>query len=726
MLAVQPHWQARTARALLACAAIAAISAPASASRVPAGPESGLMPMAFGRYRFELPRSWPVIELSGHQHTCVRFDRRAVYVGTPGRDQSCPAGLVGTTQSLLIQRGPARAARSAVEDQAARQITATGPGISVTATFGNDPRQIYRILRSASLPEPVVKAPQVSRLTAAGLPARVTNYHGLGFDACTAPSAAYMRAWRRHSPYRAVGIYIGGSDRACAQPNLTRSWLMRETDAGWHFMPMYVGPQAEYGELSAPVRQGVAAGTDAVAQAEVLGFRPGTPLYYDMEAYPARQSAAALSFLSAWTVTIHQLGYSSGVYSSSGSAVEGLAKQYFTGAYAMPDVIYDALWNGSADTVDPVIGPGEWPGHRRLHQFNGNTTQAFGGDTINIDQDYLNVSVPSVGGAGTPEASPSVRGSGGIVDVFYRGAGDRLWQVRYRPGAGWAAPVDLGGSVRSGPTAVRPGGGRLEVFYQGTDGDLWQAAYRPRTGWGQVRLRRMGTLGGAPSAVAGPDGVIDVFWKGSADRQLWHARFTPGGGWRGPQRLGGSLAASPSPVQPQPGRIEVFWEGTDRRLWYLASKGSAWGRPVRLRTGPLGGLPAAAPEPDGAVDVFWRGVGRPDLWLAAASPDGSWSAPQDLRGRVSLAPFPVAPASGLIRVFWRGRDGRLWMTVHRPRTGWLAPVRLPMGRLGSGPVVTIGGNRRKVDVLWRGRGGALWSASLQSGGSWAGPLRIGG
>ncbi len=726
MLAIKPQWRALTAGVLIAYAAIAAIAGPVSASRGSEGLASGLMPMAFGGYRFELPHTWPVINLSAHRRTCVRFDRRVVYLGTPGRNQSCPARLVGTTEALLIQPGPARAARSAVEDQVARQITVTAPRIRVTATFGRDPGLIHQILRSAALPAPVIRAPQVSQLTSVRLPARVTSYRGMGFDACAAPSTAYMRAWRRHSPYRAIGIYIGGSDRACAQPNLTRGWLRRETGAGWHFIPMYVGPQAEYGELSSPAAQGAAAGADAVAQAELLGFRRRTPLYYDMEAYPPDQATAALTFLSAWTVMVHQLGYASGVYSSSGSGIEDLASQYFTGAYAMPDVIFDALWNGSPDTVDPVFGPGEWTGHRRLHQYSGNVTQTFGGDSINVDLDYLNVRRHSLGGAGTPQASPSVRGGGGAVDVFYRGPGQRLWLAADRAGTGWAAPSDLGGSLRSGPTAVRPGGGRIYVFYQGTDGDLWQAAYRPRAGWRRLRLGRMGVLGGAPAAVAGPDGVIDVFWAGSAHHELWHARFAPGSGWRGPQRLGGSVVGGPSPAEPLPGRIDVFWKGADHGLWYVTSRGSAWGKPARLAAGPLGGSPVAAPEPDGAVEVLWRGAGQADLWVAAASPGGRWSAPRDLGGNVSLAPFPVAPAPGVIRVFWRGRDGGLWLAVHRPRVGWLAPARLPMGRLGSGPVVTVGGSATSTDVSWRGRGGAIWSASLRSGGRWTGPVRISG
>ena len=80
------------------------------------------------------------------------------------------------------------------------------------------------------------------------LPATAASYTGQGFDACTAPSAAVMKTWLRLSPYRAVGIYLGGADRACAQPNLTAGWVRLQQAAGWHFMPIYVGPQASFGQ----------------------------------------------------------------------------------------------------------------------------------------------------------------------------------------------------------------------------------------------------------------------------------------------------------------------------------------------------------------------------------------------------------------------------------------------------------------------------------------------
>ena len=52
-----------------------------------------------------------------------------------------------------------------------------------------------------------------------------------------------MSAWGA-SPYRAVGIYVGGANEACAQPNLSPSWVAQESAAGWVLLPIYVGLQA--------------------------------------------------------------------------------------------------------------------------------------------------------------------------------------------------------------------------------------------------------------------------------------------------------------------------------------------------------------------------------------------------------------------------------------------------------------------------------------------------
>jgi hypothetical protein len=379
-------------RSMAAVAVVAALAAPVS-HQPAASVSAAFQPVTYRGYTFDVPSSWLVVRL-GSSETCVRFDVSVVYLGNPAADQACPSLLVGTTQALLIQPGPKSSAQSSVENQVAREITVTAPLIKVTAKYDTDPSQVQQILSSASLPKAVIHAPDPTEAPAAvpALSSSVASYIGLGFDTCAAPSAAYMKAWRSNSPYRAIGVYIGGSDEACAQPNLTKGWLTKQAAAGWHFMPMYVGPQAEFGELGRhPGHQGQAAARDAVAQAERLGFGAGTPIYYDMEAYPPRKTGKALRFLTAWTSWLHTFGYKSGIYSSSSAAVTALAHQYTTGRYALPDVMFDALWNGKANTSDSVMRATEWSSHRRVHQFSGNDSKNYGGDSINIDRDYLNV-----------------------------------------------------------------------------------------------------------------------------------------------------------------------------------------------------------------------------------------------------------------------------------------------------------------------------------------------
>jgi hypothetical protein len=686
-----------------------------------------------------------VVDLRKSGRTCVRFDRHVIYLGNPSVNQSCPSLLIGTTESVLIQPAAAKARPSATENKVARQISVTIPRIKVTATFDFDPGQIFRILASASLPAPVIRTPHparagqaaarpITRAKRAGaakagpaLTAQAANYHGLGFDACTAPSAAYMKAWRAHSPYRAIGVYVGGSDKACAQPNLTSAWLRNEAAAGWHFLPLYVGPQAGFGELMAPAKQGRAAASDAVMQAERLGFSARTPIYYDMEAFAPSRTGNALRFLSAWTTRLHALGYSSGIYSSSSSGIAVLSQQYSGHKYAMPDVIYDALWNGKKNTSDLVFKAGQWANHQRVHQFAGNVVRTFGGDTINIDRDFLNVNLPVPGG--TPQASPAVIQPNGVIDVFYRGSGSKLWYVRFNPGSGWAAPVALANSVESAPSVVNRGPGQVDVFYQGPHGHLWQVAHRSGGRWSPpIELAKMGVIGGPPSAVAQGNGVIDIFWKGSADLNLWQGEFSPASGWTGPHHVGGTLDSNPSPVESTPGTLQVFWKGTDSSLWSVTRHlGGSWTKPKSLGMGPLGGPPQATAAPSGAAQVFWRGSGtNTQLWYGSFTPGQGWKGPNHLGGSLSGTPTPMTSAAGPIRIFFRGQDGHLWQTRGTPASGWHGPVRQSVGPIGDTPFVAVGNSQSSIGVFWKsGSGdGQLWFASLE-GSTWTKPRAVG-
>ncbi len=374
-------------------------------------------------YRIDVPATWPVFDLSSNPTACVRFNRHAVYLGRPGSAQRCPAHAVGRTEAILIEPLTARAASPAAGASLGASLTGgsvtrlvvPARGVTVTATWAGHRQTVARALHRRSLPVPA--AHQVARSASAGRRGRAQAaavYTGLGFDACTAPSTSTMAAWGA-SPYHAVGIYLGGADSACSQPNLTPAWVSQQTAVGWHLIPTYVGLQAPSnscgcagivpGKASA---EGTAAALDAVQRAQALGIGAGSPIYDDMEAFPlsASNNKAVLAFLSAWTTQLHASGYVSGVYSSSNSGIHLLASQTGT-AFLEPDDIWVANWNGQQSTSDPNLPAGDWASHQRLHQYLGGHNATYGGVTLDIDSDYLDGATAGTPVTLTPTPTPT-------------------------------------------------------------------------------------------------------------------------------------------------------------------------------------------------------------------------------------------------------------------------------------------------------------------------------
>jgi hypothetical protein len=335
------------------------------------------------------PASWPVYRLSAHPGMCVRLDRRAVYLGTPGARQRCPANAIGRRRAIVLDPGAARlAARS--------------------SALATTPRALPRASSAAG------------------------SFTGLGFDACSTPSPQTMSAWSS-SPYRALGIYIGGVNRACTQPNLTSAWVTAEVGAGWHPIPLYVGLQAPTSSCSGCAKlssnqasaQGTAAANDAVEEAARVNIGAGSPIYFDMEGYTPGSSAtrATLTFLSAWTSRLHVLGYVSGVYSSSASGIADLASEVDTG-YLEPNDLWTANWNGEDNSADPYLSSSDWASHQRIHQYRGANNETYGRVTMNIDNDYVEGATVGAASSAPPPSPPltisSVEAAGGAVSVGLR------------------------------------------------------------------------------------------------------------------------------------------------------------------------------------------------------------------------------------------------------------------------------------------------------------------
>lgn len=238
------------------------------------------------------------------------------------------------------------------------------------------------------------------------------NFTGRGFDQCEAPSQTKMTAWRKSSPYRAAGIYISGSLRFCQkQTNLTPTWVNTQLAAGWRLLPIHLGAQAscttrdryQQNKISAdPTNtyaqaraQGRAEAREAVTAAQRLGIVAKSTLYYDLEAFNAKIETckwSSLWFLSAWTNQIHSLGYVSGVYSSAASGIKVLDNARVTpgNKVSLPDQIWIADWNQKADVNSTYIRSDGWPG-ARIHQYDGGHNETWGGQTINIDSNYLDL-----------------------------------------------------------------------------------------------------------------------------------------------------------------------------------------------------------------------------------------------------------------------------------------------------------------------------------------------
>jgi len=395
------------------------IAAPAS---VPAGQQA----VDFHGYRTTVPAGWPVLDLTRQPTACVRYDRPAVYLGHPGAEQRCPARLVGRTDALLIEpldrvaaasiddttgtAAPGQATPARAPTSRDGQITLVVPaaGVLVTATHGQSQTTARGILGRAVLSPggtpTAVSSPARSSSTLS-VSSQPGSYQGSGFDACTAPSSSQMQAWLS-SPYRTIGVYIGGVSRACAQPNLTAGWVGAQVSAGWHLISIHVGLQAPCTGFSNRIStdpataasQGRSAASDAVSKAQALGIPESSVLYNDMEGYNNTNTTcrtAVLSFLSGWTQRLHEQFYLSGVYSSISSGIRDLASVYGSTSSARPDHVWFAWWNGLADTsTGSYVSSRYWVNHERLHQYRGGHNETWGGVTINVDNDYLDVAPP--------------------------------------------------------------------------------------------------------------------------------------------------------------------------------------------------------------------------------------------------------------------------------------------------------------------------------------------
>ena len=222
---------------------------------------------------------------------------------------------------------------------------------------------------------------------------------GKGLDSCTAPSESQMSAFWNNTPYAAWGIYIGGEDRACSQPNLTSAWVSEVTTQGWHLLPLWVGPQNPCvpgfdhfsTNTSTAYSQGKSQALAAYNAVVGLGMSGNSPVIYDLETGGSSTTTcinATKSFVQGWVDQMHVApAQPAGVYTST---CGGFMDQFATIARP-PDFIDGASWDGNPSIGDlPCVSSSHWVDHQRHKQYQGGHNETWNGVTLNVDSTCSN------------------------------------------------------------------------------------------------------------------------------------------------------------------------------------------------------------------------------------------------------------------------------------------------------------------------------------------------
>jgi hypothetical protein len=498
-------------------------------------------------------------------------------------------------------------------------------------------------------------AATLAAVPASAVPGTLT---GVGFDACTAPGTDVMTAWRASSPYRAVGIYIGGVNRACTQPQLTAAWVASQVAAGWRLVPIYMGLQPQCTTSSKRFRfsaaeaasAGRSAASDSVRAARALGLPRGSTVFVDVEAYATNDAVcrrSVLEYQSAWTARLHDLAYLSGYYSSLGSGVRDQEAVYDSPAYVRPDYLWFARYDGVVTTSSPTIAPSHWP-RRRIKQYQSPVQtggpETWGGRTLSVDRDQLDVRpLPATAFgdfSGNGWSDLLARDTATLDLWLYRGNGTGLGsRVRLSSVAGLNAITRFGDVDRDGREDV--------VAREKSTGALW---LYPGTGTGFAPRVRIGVSG-------------------------WNAmrNITPVGDLTGDGFV--DLVA----VQHSTGCLFLY-PGLGRSLAPRRQIGCGWNAMSEL-TG-IGDL-----DLDGRVDLLARQTSTGDLWLYPGRASGlgprsragiGWSGYRDLTG---VGDFD--------------RDGVPDLVAVRKATGQLFRYPGRKGALRAGLPISTGWTARK-------------------------------
>lgn len=262
--------------------------------------------------------------------------------------------------------------------------------------------------------EPI--AASASEKAASASPGRFSGY---GFDTCAAPSQSVMNELRRESPFWGVGIYIGGAERSCRQPNLDRSWVRTQRAKGWKLFPIWVDRQSACADnqsldtliakgIKKAEQQGFASADRAVRSAKRLGIARGSTLFLDIESWDTDDidcNRSVFNYMSSWNHRLRAVGYKGGFYSAAATGINRLDYVRANNppdTFTWPTSVWIAHGDGRANTSSPYLRDSYYR-HQRVKQYELDTTRTFGSVTLDLDLNAIDFG----GGAVAPRKRPS-------------------------------------------------------------------------------------------------------------------------------------------------------------------------------------------------------------------------------------------------------------------------------------------------------------------------------
>jgi hypothetical protein len=715
-----------------------------------------------------VPASWPVISLARHAHACPRLTVHAVYLGRPDADPVCPPNLKGRTTAVVMEpvsrESPdlrqatratevgGRAAQTNPDAAVTHTIIDVIPsaGVEISLSYGSS-AALARYVESSVTVTGAARAATGAVQPAAIQPLAPQGVvKGPGFDTCAAPSAATMHRWLS-SPYRSVGVYIGGVNRACAQASLTSAWLHTLQSEGWHYFPMYVGLQAPCADgfvgttikKASAAAEGKAAADDAVTQAADLGIPTGTPIIFDMEAYRGGCHATVINFLSAWDSELQAKGYVAGIYESFSNIGDLIAA---AATMTEPQVMYYADWDGHATTTSSYMPSDRWTDNQRIHQYQGGHNETWGGKTLNIDNDQLDVALGG-GGSTPPPTRAGARRPGFRIAVAINRNGSAEWFARaanhtirhnYQHPVGsstWSATRSVGNSpddLASNPAVAADASGILTLFARTRAGQIvhaWQADGAPNE-WrwggraGAGRLRGRAVEDPAAIRVSGRVAVFVTMAGGRVMTTRQRAR-NDNTGWTAWASLGGRCTSTPEPVLTASRDLEVLCTtaGGDLAVDRQARHGWTGWHALAGRPGRLTGTPAAivaggrtevfATAKSGRLTYAWQGARG---WAWGTSPDP---------GLVRHSPAVTTWPGGKVGVLAMQSNGQVGYAIQEGTgaAGWTTWTSLGASMMGSPTAWTNTSGDPEAAILTSHLDIAV---STFAGGAWSAWTTLGG